>query len=291
MIKNIKNKKVSFNDTGKMSGFLYRMLCGFFLGIAILAPGISASVMMVVMGIYDELITIISNPFKNLKKNLFFVFPMGIGAGLGVVSLVQILKIMFENYPIPSFLLFFGLIGGSLPTIFREANKNGFKKEYIIGTVGAFIFAISVGLVARSKTTLNVNMNNSLYFPICGGIAGVSSMIPGMSVSLVLMTLGVYRAMLRATANFEIMTMAPVGVSFLVGMFLFSKLTKFVFDKYHSLAYFMVFGFVCGTLISIFPGFPKDTVNWVFSIFMVVLGLRISIFFQKLGVKFKTINI
>jgi len=286
-----KNNQVVVNGTDSVNNFFYRMLCGFFLGIAIIAPGVSGSVMAVMMGIYDELITIISNPFTNLKKNFIFVFPMGIGAVLGMGSLVQLLKIMFEKYPIPSYLLFFGLIGGSLPTIFKEANKNGFKKKYIIGTFGAFIFAVSVGLIARSKVTINVDLNNSLYFPISGGIAGISSMIPGMSVSMVLMTLGVYSAMLKATANFEIMTMAPVGICFVAGMFLFSKLTKYVFDKYHNLAYFMVFGFVSGTLISIFPGFPKDLTNWVLSIFMTLLGFRISLLFQKLGVRFKTINV
>ena len=53
-----------------VTGFFYRMLCGAFLGISIIAPGISGSIMAVMMGIYDELIGIISNPFKNLKKNI-----------------------------------------------------------------------------------------------------------------------------------------------------------------------------------------------------------------------------
>lgn len=274
-----------------MNNFFYRVLCGFFLGIAVIAPGVSGSVMAVMMGIYDELITIISNPLKNLKKNFIFLAPMGIGAILSIGSFIQLLKIMFERYPIPSYLLFFGLIGGSLPTIFKEANRNGFKNKYIIGIIGAFLFAVSVGLVARFKLTVNTTLNNSIYFPISGAIAGMTSMIPGMSVSMVLMTLGVYSAMLKSTASFEIMTMAPVGICFFVGMFLFSKLTKYVFDKYHNFGYFMVFGFVLGTLISIFPGFPKDLTNWIFSIFMTLTGFGISVLFQKLGVKFKTINI
>lgn len=285
-----KDKEVSFKSTNTINSFFYRVLCGFFLGIAVIAPGVSGSVMAVMMGIYDELITIISNPFKNFKKNFIFLCPMGIGGILSIGSLIQLLKIMFEQYPIPAFLLFFGLIGGSLPTIFREANKNGFKKKYLIGILGAFLFAVSVGLIGRFKLTVNTTLNNSVYFPISGAIAGMTSMIPGMSISMVLMTLGVYSSMLNTTANFEIMTMAPVGICFFLGMFLFSKLTKHIFDKYHNFAYFMVFGFVLGTLISIFPGFPKDITNWIFSIFMTLTGFGISILFQKLGIKFKTIN-
>ena len=64
----------------KTNNFFYRMLCGAFLGISVIAPGISGSIMAVMMGIYDDLINIISNPFKNFKKNFFFILPMGIGA-------------------------------------------------------------------------------------------------------------------------------------------------------------------------------------------------------------------
>jgi putative membrane protein len=272
------------------NNFFYRILCGFFLGIAVIAPGVSGSVMAVMMGIYDELITIISNPFKNFKKNFIFLFPMGIGGIISVVSLIQVLKIMFERYPIPAFLLFFGLIGGSLPTIFREANKNGFKKKYLFGVIIAFIFAAGVGLIARSKITLSSGLNDSIYLPISGGIAGMMSMIPGMSISMILMTLGAYSKLLHAAAGFQIMTIAPVGICFVIGMFLFSRITKFVFDKYRNFAYFMVFGFVLGTLISIFPGIPKDLTNWVLSLIMTAVGFYVSTLFQKLGVKFKTID-
>lgn len=286
----MKNKKTIQKNSGSMNNFFYRMFCGFFLGIAIIAPGVSGSVMAVMMGIYDELINIVSSPFKNIKKNFVFLFPMGIGAVLSVVSTIQLLRILFENYPIPAFLLFFGLIGGSLPTIFKEANRNGFKNKYIIGILCAFAFAVTVGLIARFKLTVHANLNNPYYFSLSGAIAGITSMIPGMSISMVLMTLGVYAAMLKAASNFEILTMMPVGICFVIGMVLFSKLTKFVFDKYHDFGYFMVFGFVCGTLISIFPGLPKGLFNWVLSIFMVSAGLGISFLFQKLGKKFNVIE-
>lgn len=270
--------------------FFYRVLCGIFLGIAVIAPGVSGSVMAVMMGIYDELITIISNPFKNFKKNFIFLFPIGIGGIISIISLVQVLKFMFETYPVPSFLLFLGLIGGSLPTIFKEASKNGFHKKYLFGVIAAFIFAASIGLIARSKVSLSSDLNDSIYLPISGGIAGMMSMIPGMSISMILMTLGAYSKLLHAAASFQIMTIAPVSIFFVLGMFLFSKITKFIFDKYHNFAYFTVFGFVLGTLIGIFPGIPIDLLNWILSLITISLGFYISTLFQKLGIKFKTIN-
>lgn len=266
---------------------LYRMLCGFFLGISVIAPGVSGSVMAVMMGIYDDLINIISNPFKDFKRNFIYLFPMGVGAVLSVAILIQALRLLFENFPIPAFLLFVGLIAGSLPAVFKEANDGLIKKRHIVAIICAFAFALTIGIIAKSEFTLSMNTNNIYYLSICGAIAGITSMIPGMSVSMVLMTLGVYTPLLEAASDFEFITILPVGICFVIGMVMFSKLTKLIFKKYRSIAYYMVFGFMTGTIISIFPGLPKSTLNWFLSIVTITVGLYISFLFQKLSIKFK----
>ena len=70
-----------------------------------------------------------------------------------------------------------------------------------------------------------------VYFPVCGAIAGVMSMVPGMSVSMVLMTLRVYEPLLNAASRFDFATIVPVGLAFTAGMVLFSNLTKIVFKN------------------------------------------------------------
>ena len=59
-----------------------------------------------------------------------------------------------------------------------------------------------------------------------------------------------------------------------------------VFEKHRSLAFLMVLGFMTGSIISIFPGLPKDVLNWVLSIVAVTVGLGISYLFKVLGKKF-----
>lgn len=275
-------------ETQVMKNFFYRMLCGAFLGISIIAPGVSGSVMAVMMGIYTDLINIVSNPFKNFKKNFIYLLPMGIGAVLSIAIFIQLLKMMFDNFPIPTFLMFIGLIAGSLPTVFKEANVDGFKKRYIIAILSALTFAVTIGMLARFKVSVSADTTNIFYFSASGLIAGISSMIPGMSISMVLMMLGVYTQMLEATSNFEIITMLPVAICFAIGMVSFSSLTKYIFKVYHNFGYFMVFGFMIGSIISIFPGLPKGLLNWVLSIIMIFLGLGISFIFQALGKKFNT---
>jgi len=278
------------NNTVK--DFFYRMFCGLFLGISVIAPGISGSIMAVMMGIYDDLINIISNPFKNFKKNFVYLLPMVIGAGAGILVLIQALDFLFEHYPVPAYLLFMSLIAGSIPTVFKEARKGIIKKKYFIGVFLALCFALTIGLLAKSEYVVAVDTANTattamrVYLPIVGGVAGMMSMIPGMSVSMVLMMFNVYEPLLSAAKSFDVITIMPVGIAFLLVMVLFSNITKTVFKKFRTLGFLMVLGFMTGSIISIFPGLPTDLLNWVLTIIAVAVGLTISYIFKMLGKKF-----
>jgi putative membrane protein len=288
-----------------VKNFFYRMLCGAFLGISVIAPGISGSIMAVMMGIYDELITIISNPFKNFKKNVVYLIPMVIGAGAAVVLLIQGLDFLFEHYTVPAYLLFMSLIAGSIPTVIAQAKEGTVKKKYFVGVLCALAFALAIGVLAKTDYVVAVDTTNTattamkIYLPICGGIAGMMSMVPGMSVSMLLMMFSVYEPLLHMATSIlsfsdwftsewfaTVITVCTVVLAFLVGMILFSNITKRVFEKYRSLAFLMVLGFMTGSVISIFPGLPSGLLNWMLSIIAVSIGLGISFLFKVLGKKF-----
>lgn len=281
------------------------MLCGAFLGISVIAPGISGSIMAVMMGIYDDLINIISNPFKNFKKNIFYLLPMAVGAVVSMLLLIKSLDFLFENYTVPAYLLFMSLIAGSVPTVVDEARQEPIKKKYFIGTALAFVFALTVGILGKSDVAIAVDTANTastaikIYLPACGAVAGMMSMVPGMSISMLLMMFGIYEPLLSLATGLmspdrwftpvwfgEALTVATVVIAFLIGMVLFSNITKTVFKKYHSLGFLMVLGFMSGSIVSIFPGLPKGLLNWTLSIIAIAIGLSISYLFKVLGKKF-----
>lgn len=282
------------NKTAK--NFFYRVLCGAFIGLSIIAPGISGSIMTVMMGIYDDLITIISNPFKNFKKNVIYIFPLGLGAALSVVVFIKALDWLFKYYPTPAYLLFISLIAGSIPTVIKEAKIGKIKKRYFIGVICAFAFALSIGILAKHEFAFAINTADPtalamrIYMPVCGLIAGMMSMIPGMSISMVLMMFKIYEPLLDTAASFNIpmilQIVAPVAICFVIGMVLFSNVTKMVFNKFRSLAYLMVLGFMSGSIVSIFPQPPKDLMNWLLSVIAVFIGIAVYFIFKKLGDKY-----
>ncbi|MBQ7399509.1 MAG: DUF368 domain-containing protein [Clostridia bacterium] len=288
-----------------IKNFFYRMLCGAFLGISVIAPGISGSIMAVMMGIYDDLIGIISNPFKNFKKNVAFLFPMGMGAIISILLLIRALDFLFANYTVPAYLLFMSLIAGSIPTVIGEAKKDKIKKSFFIGTALAFAFALTIGMLAKNGQVVSFDTGDVLstymriYLPVCGFVSGMMSMLPGMSISMLLMMFSVYEPLLSLASDVmgintwftdvwfsKILIIATVVIAFLVGMVLFSNITKRVLDKHHSLGFLMVLGFMAGSLVSVFPGLPKGAVNWALSIIAVAIGLSVSYLFKVLGEKF-----
>ena len=271
------------------------MLCGFFIGITIGAPGVSASIMAIMMGIYHELIEIVSNPFKNLKKNIIYLIPMGIGALISLALFVILLDYAFERYPLQSQFMFIGLIAGSLVEVVRQMGKVDFKRHYSVGFIIACVIAVIMGFLGDYESALNMESVSTWYLCLVGGVAGVISIVPGMSVSLILMLFGVYDYLLHAASGITadiahfLSAAIPVGIFFILGMVAFSNLIKLIFNRYPGFAYSMVFGFMCGTLISIvLPVIPQIAgADWIACLILLVIGASISVGFQVLGKKMK----
>ena len=285
-----------------MKDFCYRIFCGFFLGISIFAPGVSGSVMAIMMGIYPRLLGIVSNPFKNLKKNIAYLFPMGIGALISFIFFILVFGYLFETYEKATYLLFIGLMAGNLPVVFKDANQDGFKKRYLFGIIGAFLVTAWVGISVIGAEDRAISTG---YLALSGTVTGAASMVPGMSISMLLMLFGVYEYLMggahtmmsafRETLSFAsfdfamLLNFAVFGGVFVAGMVAFSNFTKFIFKRYHNFAYFMVFGFMCGCLVGIcyrLQFLDNTGFNWLIGALMLALGLSISFLFVYLGKKF-----
>ena len=276
----------------KVKQFFYRIFCGFFLGISVFAPGFSGSVVAIILGIYPDILRIASNPFKKLRQNILFCFPLGIGAAASAVLFVVGFKYLFERYEKATYLLFIGLIAGNLPLILKQAKACGFKKHYLIGGACAFAAALALSLFAPASAPAE-SMRVSLPLMALGGLTGgAAALVPGMSVSMILILLGVYGPLLIAAESFlhlDFTYLLPMGLFVLctvAGLVLASKGIKAVFDKIPGFANAMVFGFMAGSLAGVLVQslrMPDENFNWLLGGCMLVAGLGISVLFVLLG--------
>jgi len=277
--------------------FLYRILCGFFLGLSLFAPGFSGSTIAIILGVYDDIVEITSNPFKRLKENIIFCIPIGIGAAISAVAFVLSFNMLFEKYKKATYLLFVGLICGNIPAMFSEVKKHKFEIKNIIGGALSFALALIVGILVIDPG--NVNSTNGAttgYFmwSISGLVVGAFLLVPGMNIPMILILFGVYPDFLLITKSilgFEATYLTQFlmfAAGALAGVVLTSHAIKFAFKEYPGTANSISLGFMLGSLISLFiTSLMMENINfnWFIGIIMLITGFAISLLLLVLGRK------
>ncbi|MCL2491741.1 MAG: DUF368 domain-containing protein [Coriobacteriia bacterium] len=280
-----------------MLNYLYRILCGFFLGLSVFAPGLSGAVIAIIMGVYKDIVEIAANPFKNLKRNILWCIPIGIGVVLSGIVFILLFDFLFETYEKATYLLFLGLIAGNLPVIYAEIKKYGFKLSYLWGGFAAFAIALALFFAGTQAGMAADATQLSAGIPllIAAGFAGGAAMlVPGMSVSMVLIVFGVYRQLIYAAKtliDLDLTYLIPFGLFALcaiAGVVLSSRAIKWVFEKIPGLAYTMIFGFMASSILGLIIQsirLQDSDFSWLLGAIMLVVGLGISMMFVYLSRK------
>ena len=97
-------------------------------GIGNIVPGLSGSALLVILGIYDKCIDAISNLFKDFKNSFKFLFPIGCGILFGTFVFANIIEVSLNNFSLATSIIFVGFMIGTLPSLFKQAYKEKFKK-------------------------------------------------------------------------------------------------------------------------------------------------------------------
>lgn len=121
---------------------------GFIAAISMVIPGISGSLMLTIMGMYETSITAV----KDL--NIALIAPVGIGAVVGILSGAKIISLLLKKFRQSTYSVIIGLIVGSLLTIFPS--DFSFNSEGIIGIVLGiigFIIPILFDRMSAKKET------------------------------------------------------------------------------------------------------------------------------------------
>lgn len=231
--------------------FLYRIIQGALIGLGAVLPGISGGVLSVIFGIYKPIMELLSNPFKNFRTHVPKLIPVFIGGIIGFLGVANILSYFLNKYPDPSVCLFIGLIGGMLPSLFREASEQGRSKGSLISLMVCmcFIFVLLIGL---RMTSVEI-VPNFFWYLFCGFCLALSVIAPGMSFSTLLMPLGLYTPFVDGIGHFDMAILVPGGIGALVTVILLAKAINALFDRHYSIAFHGIVGIVIAATIMIIP--------------------------------------
>ena len=144
--------------------FLQNCAMGIAIGSGAILPGLSSGVFCVIFGIYEKLIDSILNFFKFPKKNFKFLLPIFIGMFIGVFIFSNLINYFLIKIPLQTKSIFIGLILGSIPSLFKEVNKNyKFELKYLLFTLISFIIGI-LSVFLESNISTNITSVNFNFF-------------------------------------------------------------------------------------------------------------------------------
>ena len=244
-------------------------LLGFFIGLAVIVPGISGSTVAIIFKLYDQFLYAVGNLFKQFKKCFIFLLPIGAGIVLGLLLGFFTVQKLLELLPFAVVGLFAGLMSGAFPAVKDElkgAKMNGKRIALLI--LGVLIpIALGIGSVALNANAAEAGKNvfetvKLWQVLVClpvGYIVGVTQVVPGLSATAVLMALGWFKSLLDSVSlsfwrsNPMIFAVyAALVVGFLLGLFTFSRFLTYMFGKARHTAYSMIVGLSLGSIVSMF---------------------------------------
>ena len=248
------------------------ILRGGVIGIANAIPGVSGGTMMVSMGIYDKLIYSVTHLFKQPVKSIKTLLPYFIGMAIGIVGLAFAIVAMFEHIPFQTCMLFIGLILGGVPIL------TGHLKGVRFNLSHAVVFLIFFGSIILlqifggqgSDVALTVTPISLFKLVLVGIVAAATMVIPGVSGSMMLMTMGYYYPVIGSVKDFITalvafdapkiihicMILIPFGIGVVVGIFAVAKLIEMLMDKYEALTYCGIMGLVVASPVVILMSAP-----------------------------------
>ena len=253
--------------------FFTSIFKGIFIGIGAILPGISSGVICVILGIYDKLVANVLGLFKNFKENSKFLFPIMIGIFIGFFLFGNILNYLFNTYENECKSLFSGFIIGSIPNLFKSANKDSkFKPSFIIYTILSLILGIFLFILEKNLNIPNYDISsNFIYLFIAGLAMSAGIIIPGVSSTVILMCFGIYNTYLAAIATLNLTILIPIGLGIIIGSILFLLLMRYLLKNFPTRTFYSIIGFVLGSILVIVP----HQIN-LLTILLFFLGISIS---------------
>ncbi len=251
---------------------------GLAIGAANVIPGVSGGTIALITGIFEELIDSIKSlnlkaikllftgKFKEFAKhiNLNFLIAVFAGVGISIFSLAKLLDFLFKNYNIWVWSYFFGLILASVYFVAKTIDKWNFSVviSFIAGT------AIAVSITILTPASQN---DNIFYLFLCGIVAVISMILPGLSGSFILILMGNYQlVMIDAVSDLNLKVLIPLIIGAVVGLISFSHVLSWIFKKFKNQTLATLAGFILGSLGILWPW--KDEITKTFGNKIKVIG-------------------
>ena len=256
---------------------MVNFLKGIVAGIGGVAPGLSGSVLLIIMGLYQKVLDSLGSLFVNFKKNVSFLAPVVAGMGLGVLLFSKVLDYCLTYFEVPTRFCFLGLILGTIPLFYKEVKKEGFSKKYYVVILASLVFGIWF-FTLNPDAFPQIVEPNLLQCVILGVAVAATAIVPGIDPAVFLSTLGYYEVYVRSLAEVDVSVLLPMLVGLAGGAVLISFVMSTLFRRFYTFTFSVVFGL----FLSMIPNMLNEKcvlgINRMsmLSVILMVLGFIVS---------------
>ena len=261
---------------------------GFIIGIGKIIPGVSGALLAILLGVYDKGIFYLNNFKYNWKESVKYLFPLGLGIILSIILFSKIISYLLVKYYFITMLFFVGLIIGTIPSVKGEV----LKKDYYLVFISFFLFLILTFLNTNGDYVLKNNCFDIVIFFMSGIFEAIGTVIPGISSTALLMSMGTYKIIVTCIGNItniylfmnSLKIIVPFGIGTIIGIIIIIKVVDYLFKKYYYKVYAIIFGLLIATIamttISAFK-YGTSIMQLLLGIILMFGGIFISSIFDK----------
>ncbi len=232
------------------------------MGAADAVPGVSGGTIAFVTGIYEELIHSIKqfgpSAFVAWRRgglallvvhlNLAFVLPLLAGIAISLFSVAHLVVWLMDDFPQLLNGFFFGLVAASAVVVSRHPAD--WKWWHLLPLAAGLLLAHGLPSLMPLVTQLG---NPDLVLVVGGAIAISALLLPGVSGSFLLLTMGLYGTVMQGIRGFDLGLIGLFGAGCLIGLFGFSRLLSWLLRHHHTATLQLLVGFIIGSLPVLWP--------------------------------------
>lgn len=290
---------------------LIEILKGIAIGVSNIIAGLSGGTVAVFLKIYERLIDACSEVLKHPIKVLKDLHLIIVGIIIGLVAGSFVLKSLITYAPLPTSLFFCGLVISGIPFLINPIRRVKVNyKQYLIFFLASLVTIVIPLLTGGAQKDLCVDAGSFVIVFSLGIISAASMVIPGISGSMVLASVGYYESLLgiitRFLKNAAIFNFSEMGSDFilllffgigcLIGIVGIANIIKIAFKKYFVNMYYAILGLVSASSIAIlsvvlksenFFNSSKDLLMWLAGVVTLLGGLFLGTSLGKIQKKYQ----
>jgi len=271
----VKNRLVCLYSEAVIS-VVANLVRGALIGVAEVIPGVSGGTIALIVGIYRTVIDAIADAVLALRQLLGLaegrpsgsacvrtlrglpwqlLIPVGVGMVAAVALGARFIEPLLEEYPIQMRALFFGLVlAGIWVPAHMVRRRGGWSVKYIVlALVAAIIVFVITGLPPAV-----VDDPSPVVVALAAAVAICALVLPGVSGSFLLLSLGLYEPTLQAVNERDLVYLGAFAVGAIVGLGSFVTLLTWLLNHRAAVTLAVLTGLMIGSLRALWPWQTDD---------------------------------